>query len=73
VGKMNMAVVPAKNEQGRIGKVLTLLKEAPRLKNHCYSKRFQDNTMKEIKALRMENIEILYFQTGAWALMFQEP
>ena len=35
---MNMAVVPAKNEQGRIGKVLTLLKEAP-VKNHCDSKR----------------------------------
>lgn len=58
---MNMAVVPAKNEQGRIGKVLTLLKEAPVEKTIVIVNGSQDNTMKEIKALRMENIEILYF------------
>ena len=58
---MNMAVVPAKNEQGRIGRVLTLLKETPVDKTIVIVNGSQDNTMREIKALRMDNIEILYF------------
>lgn len=43
---MNMAVVPAKNEQGRIGKVLTLLKETPVDKTIVVVNGSQDNTMK---------------------------
>lgn len=56
-----MAVVPAKNEQGRIGKVLTVLRETPIEKIVTIVNGSQDDTMKEIKALKMENVEILYF------------
>ena len=45
---MNMAVVPAKNEQGRIGKVLTLLKETPVEKIIVVVNGSSDNTMKEV-------------------------
>ncbi len=58
---MNMAVVPAKNEQGRISKVLTLLKETPVERTIVVVNGSKDNTMKEIKALKMDNTEILYF------------
>lgn len=58
---MNMAVVPAKNEQGRIGKVLTLLQETPIEKIIVVVNGSSDNTMKEVKELRLANIEILYF------------
>lgn len=58
---MNIAVVPAKNEQGRIGKVLTLLKETPVEKNIVVVNGSSDNTMKEVKGLRLANVEILYF------------
>jgi len=58
---MNMAVVPAKNEEGRIGKVLTLLKETPVEKIVVVINGSTDNTMKEVKELRLENVEILYF------------
>jgi len=58
---MNMAVVPAKDEQGRIGKVLTLLKETPVEKIIVVINGSTDNTMKEVKNLRLEKTEILYF------------
>ncbi|MDD4568608.1 MAG: glycosyl transferase family 2 [Tepidanaerobacteraceae bacterium] len=58
---MNMAVVPAKNEQGRIGKVLTLLKKTPVEKIITIVNGSRDNTMKEIKSLKIGSVEILYF------------
>ncbi|WP_213973797.1 glycosyltransferase family 2 protein [Tepidanaerobacter acetatoxydans] len=58
---MNVAVVPAKNEQGRIGKVLTLLQQTSVEKIVVVVNGSQDDTMQEIKALNMKNVEILYF------------
>jgi len=60
-GKMNAAVVPAKNEQGRISKVLTMLKETPVEKIIVVINGSTDNTMSEVKGLRLENVEILHF------------
>jgi len=58
---MNMAVVPAKNEEGRIGKVLTLLRETLVDKIIVVINGSCDNTMREVKEQRMENVEVLYF------------
>lgn len=59
---MNVVVVPAKNEQGRIGKVLTMLKKTPVKKIIAVVNGTQDNTFSEIKALKMQNIKVLYFK-----------
>lgn len=59
---MNIAVVPAKNEQGRIGKVLTMLGETKVDKIIVVVNGSKDNTMREIKSLKMSNVEILYFR-----------
>jgi len=69
VRKMNMAVVPAKNEEGRIGKVLTLLRETLVDKIIVVINGSCDNTMREVKEQRMENVEVLYF-TPELALTF---
>ena len=58
---MNVAVVPAKNEQGRISRVLTLLKDTLIEKIIVVVNGSRDNTMREIKVLKMDNTEILYF------------
>ena len=58
---MNMAVVPAKNERGRIGRVLSLLKQTPVDRIVVVVNGSSDDTMKEVKGLRLENLEILYF------------
>jgi len=59
---MNIAVVPAKNEQGRIGKVLTMLGETKVDRIIAVVNGCRDNTMKEIKSLKMPNVEIIYFK-----------
>lgn len=59
---MNMAVVPAKNEQGRIGKVLTMLGETRIDRIIAVVNGSRDNTMREIKSLKMPNVEIIYFK-----------
>lgn len=59
---MNIAVVPAKNEQGRIGKVLTMLGETRIDRIIVVVNGSRDNTMREIKSLNMPNVEILYFK-----------
>lgn len=58
---MNMAVVPAKNEEGRIGKVLTMLQDTPVAKIIVVVNGSCDNTMREVKRLRLKNVEILHF------------
>lgn len=58
---MNIAVVPAKNEQGRIGYVLNTLSNTLVEKIIVVVNGSTDNTMKEIKALKMKNLDILYF------------
>lgn len=57
-----MAVVPAKNEQGRIGKVLTMLGEAPVDKIIVVVNGSRDNTLTEIEALNMTKVEVLWFE-----------
>lgn len=59
---MNIAVVPAKNEQGRIKKVLTMLKSTQVDNIIAVVNGSKDNTMKEIKSLKLKNVEILYFK-----------
>ncbi|HHY03669.1 MAG TPA: glycosyltransferase [Thermoanaerobacterales bacterium] len=59
---MNIAVVPARNEQGRIGKVVTLLCETKIEKVIVVVNGSFDNTMREIKSLKRSNVEILYFK-----------
>ncbi|HHW03543.1 MAG TPA: glycosyltransferase [Thermoanaerobacterales bacterium] len=60
---MNIAVVPAKNEQGRIGRVFTMLGETRIDRIIVVVNGSKDNTMKEIKLLKMPNVEILYFRS----------
>jgi glycosyltransferase involved in cell wall biosynthesis len=62
VKNMLFAVVPAKNEQGRIGRVLTMLKKTSIQKIIVVVNGSKDNTFKEIKALKMPNVEIMYFK-----------
>jgi glycosyltransferase involved in cell wall biosynthesis len=59
---MNIAVVPAKNEEGRIGRVLTLLAETRADKIITVVNGSSDNTLREIKFLRLSKVEILYFK-----------
>jgi len=63
VEKMLFAVVPAQNEQGRIGSVLTMLKKTSINKIITVVNGSMDNTFSEIKALKIPNIEILYFKS----------
>lgn len=60
---MHFAVVPAKNEQGRIGKVLTMLKKTSIHKIIAVVNGSKDNTFREIKALKIPNVVILYFKS----------
>lgn len=60
--KMNMAVVPAKNEQGRIGKVLGMLSKTSVQQIIVVVNGSRDNTMQEVKSLKMPNVNILYFR-----------
>ena len=59
---MNVAVVPAKNEQGRIGVVLTTISKTLVEKVVVVVNGSTDNTIREIKALKMKNVDILYFR-----------
>lgn len=59
---MNIAVVPAQNEQGRIGKVLTLLDKAPLDKIIVVVNGSGDNTLSEIRDLNLENVEVINFE-----------
>ncbi|MDI3481004.1 MAG: hypothetical protein PWQ97_659 [Tepidanaerobacteraceae bacterium] len=60
---MNIAVVPAKNEQGRIGKVLAMLCKTRIDKIIVVVNGCTDNTMREIKSLKLPNVEIIYFKS----------
>lgn len=60
--KMNMAVVPARNEQGRICKVLKMLSKTSVKQIIVVVNGSTDRTMQEIKALKMPNVNILYFK-----------
>ncbi|MCR4430223.1 MAG: glycosyltransferase [Tepidanaerobacteraceae bacterium] len=59
---MNIAVVPAKNEQGRIGKALAMLGKSKIDRIIAVVNGSRDNTMREIKSLKMPNVEIIYFK-----------
>lgn len=59
---MNMAVVPAKDEQGRIGKVLNMLKKTFVEQIIVVVNGATDDTMREVKAQKMANVKILYFK-----------
>ncbi len=59
---MNMVVVPAKNEEGRIAIVLKMLNKVSVEKIIVVVNGSNDNTMREIKALKMPQAEILFFR-----------
>lgn len=59
---MYFAVVPAHNEQGRIGSVLTMLKKTEIHKIITVVNGSIDNTFSEIKNLKIPNVEIIYFK-----------
>ncbi|MGI6486357.1 MAG: glycosyltransferase family 2 protein [Thermoanaerobacterales bacterium] len=61
---MDMVVVPAKDEEGRIHKVLKTLQKSFVQKIIVVVNGSSDNTMREIKALKMPQTEILFFRQG---------
>lgn len=59
---MNIAVVPAKNEEGRIGKVLTTLGDTPLDRIVVVVNGSHDHTLSEVLALNMPKVKVLYFE-----------
>ncbi|WP_246110697.1 glycosyltransferase [Thermosediminibacter litoriperuensis] len=57
-----MAVVPAKNEQGRIGKVLNLLSETAVDRIVVVLNGSRDGTLKEIRTQKLSKVDVLRFR-----------